>query len=149
MSGNIVCSASMFETLTILINLFTSGLSVNRLDVFILPFLYHFSTPLPFFFLLIVPLSPAPKTKNPAWLPVKSIAVTSEITSPVSGAMTKIKSVFRASIQEKSEALSNKILVFDNTYENISSNALSEIQLEIIECFFLWNLLSKVQHSIH
>lgn len=51
-------------------------------------------------------------------------------------AMTKIKSVFRASIQEKSEALSNKILVFDNTYENISSNALSEIQLAIINLSF-------------
>ncbi len=46
-------------------------------------------------------------------------------------AMTKIKSVFRTSIQEKSESLSNKIHIFNNHYENISSNILSEIQLAI------------------
>ncbi len=46
-------------------------------------------------------------------------------------ALTKIKSVFRSSIQEKSENLSNKIFVFNNSYEQIASNALSEIQLAI------------------
>jgi len=46
-------------------------------------------------------------------------------------ALTKIKSVFRTSVQEKSELLHSKIHVFDTNYENISSNALSEIQLAI------------------
>ena len=46
-------------------------------------------------------------------------------------ALTKIKSVFRTSIQEKSELLASKIYVFDTNYENISSDALSEIQLAI------------------
>jgi predicted DNA-binding transcriptional regulator YafY len=47
-------------------------------------------------------------------------------------ALTKIKSVFRSSIQEKSELLSDKIFVFNPQYEQISSNALSEIQLSIV-----------------
>lgn len=46
-------------------------------------------------------------------------------------ALTKIKSVFRSAIQEKSELLSNKIYVFNTQWEQISSNALSEIQLAI------------------
>lgn len=46
-------------------------------------------------------------------------------------AMVKIKSVFRSSILEKSEALSKQIHIFDTTRENINSNALSEIQLAI------------------
>jgi len=46
-------------------------------------------------------------------------------------AFTKIKSVFRSSIQEKSELLSDKIFVFNPQYEQISSNALSEIQLAV------------------
>ena len=46
-------------------------------------------------------------------------------------ALTKIKSVFRSSVLEKSELLNNKIHVFDNQYESISSNALSELQLAI------------------
>ncbi len=46
-------------------------------------------------------------------------------------AMTKIKSVFRTSIQAKSESLSKKIHVFNFKKENIASNALSEIQLAI------------------
>ncbi len=46
-------------------------------------------------------------------------------------ALTKIKSVFRTSIQKKSELLDSKIQVFNWDYENISSNALSEIQLAI------------------
>lgn len=49
-------------------------------------------------------------------------------------ALTKIKSVFRSSVQEKSELLSDKILVLDSFWtdlEPINSNALSEIQLAI------------------
>ncbi|GAA3598156.1 YafY family protein [Flavivirga amylovorans] len=52
-------------------------------------------------------------------------------------ALTKIKSVFRTSIQEKSELLQSKIYVFNPTYENISSNALSEIQLAITNFNFI------------
>ena len=47
-------------------------------------------------------------------------------------AMTKIKSVFRTSIQEKSEQLSDKIFVFQKDYEALDSNALSELQLAIV-----------------
>ena len=46
-------------------------------------------------------------------------------------ALTKIKSVFRSSIQEKSEILNDKIHVFKWEYEEFSSDALSEIQLAI------------------
>ena len=46
-------------------------------------------------------------------------------------AMTKIKSVFRTSIQQKSELLHSKIQVFDFNRENVSSNALSELQSAI------------------
>lgn len=48
-----------------------------------------------------------------------------------SEAMVKIKSVFRSSIQEKSERLSAQIHVFDTKKHAISSNILSEIQLAI------------------
>ena len=46
-------------------------------------------------------------------------------------ALIKIKSVFRTSIQEKSELLESKIYVFEPQQEDISSTALSEIQLAI------------------
>lgn len=46
-------------------------------------------------------------------------------------ALIKIKSVFRSSILEKSERLSSKIHVFEYSPENLSSNALSELQLAI------------------
>ncbi|WP_299524326.1 YafY family protein [Winogradskyella sp.] len=46
-------------------------------------------------------------------------------------ALVKIKSVFRTSIQEKSELLESKIYVFEPNQEDISSAALSEIQLAI------------------
>lgn len=46
-------------------------------------------------------------------------------------ALIKIKSVFRSSIQEKSELLDSKIHIFDANHENLTSNALSEIQLAI------------------
>ncbi len=52
-------------------------------------------------------------------------------------ALTKIKSVFRTSIQEKSEKLDSKIRVFDFDYEDISSNALSDIQLAITNLNFV------------
>ena len=55
----------------------------------------------------------------------------SSFTNDFEEALTKIKSVFRSSVLEKSELLNNKIHVFDQSYENISSNALSEIQLAI------------------
>ncbi|MCK5442903.1 MAG: YafY family transcriptional regulator [Maribacter sp.] len=55
----------------------------------------------------------------------------SSFASDFEEALTKIKSVFRSSVLEKSELLNNQIHVFDNSYENISSNALSEIQLAI------------------
>ena len=46
-------------------------------------------------------------------------------------ALIKIKSVFRTSVQEKSELLSDKIHVFNWQYEEPTSDALSEIQLAI------------------
>ncbi|PCJ94849.1 MAG: DNA-binding transcriptional regulator [Flavobacteriaceae bacterium] len=46
-------------------------------------------------------------------------------------ALTKVKSVFRTSIQEKSEMLNSKIFVFDTKTIKVPSNALSEIQLAI------------------
>ncbi|GAB5400130.1 MAG: HTH domain-containing protein [Aureisphaera sp.] len=46
-------------------------------------------------------------------------------------ALTKIKSVFRTTVQEKSELLSDKIFVLNWEYEEFSSDALSEIQLAI------------------
>ena len=55
----------------------------------------------------------------------------SSFTNDFEEALTKIKSVFRSSVLEKSELLNNKIHVFDNQYESISSNALSELQLSI------------------
>lgn len=52
-------------------------------------------------------------------------------------ALIKIKSVFRSSIQEKSEILNDKIFVFNNSREQISSNALSEFQLAITNFNFI------------
>ncbi|WP_406684268.1 YafY family transcriptional regulator [Seonamhaeicola sp. MEBiC1930] len=46
-------------------------------------------------------------------------------------ALIKIKSVFKSSVQEKSELLNDKIRVFNWEYEEFSSDALSEIQLAI------------------
>ena len=59
-------------------------------------------------------------------------------------ALTKIKSVFRSSVQEKTERLSDKIFVFNPQYESISSNALSEIQLAITNFNFIEISYSKV-----
>ena len=52
-------------------------------------------------------------------------------------ALIKIKSVFRTSIQEKSELLSNKIHVFNWDIEEFASDALSEIQLAITNFNFV------------
>ena len=46
-------------------------------------------------------------------------------------ALTKIKSVFKSSVQEKSELLNDKLYVINWPYEEFSSDALSEIQLAI------------------
>lgn len=46
-------------------------------------------------------------------------------------ALTKIKSVFRTSIQVKSEMLSSKLYVFNTKNIKVPSNSLSEIQLAI------------------
>ena len=59
-------------------------------------------------------------------------------------ALTKIKSVFRSSVQEKTERLSDKIFVFNPQYESISSNALSEIQLAITNFSLIEISYSKV-----
>ncbi|MEX0274272.1 MAG: helix-turn-helix transcriptional regulator [Flavobacteriaceae bacterium] len=55
----------------------------------------------------------------------------SSFVNDFSDALTKIKSVFRSSVLEKSELLDHKIHVFDTRQENIASNALSEIQMAI------------------
>lgn len=55
----------------------------------------------------------------------------SSFVSDFEEALTKIKSVFRSSILEKSETLNNQLHVFDTRLESISSNALSELQLAI------------------
>lgn len=54
-----------------------------------------------------------------------------QFTKDFQEALTKIKSVFRTSIQKKSEVLERNIRVFDFDFENISSNALSDFQLAI------------------
>ncbi len=52
-------------------------------------------------------------------------------------AMTKIKSVFKSSVLEKSELLSDKIHVFSGGFEKLESNALSEMQLAITNFNFV------------
>lgn len=62
-------------------------------------------------------------------------------------AMTKIKSVFRASILEKSELLAGKIHVLKMTHENLSSSALSEIQLAITNLNFMEMSYQKLEDT--
>lgn len=65
-------------------------------------------------------------------------------------ALIKIKSVFRSSIQEKSELLSDKIIVLDqfwNDFEPINRNALSEIQLAITNFNYVEINYRKVDNS--
>lgn len=62
-------------------------------------------------------------------------------------ALTKIKSVFRTSVQEKSELLSDKIYIFNWPYEELSSDVLSEIQLAITNFNFVEINYQKVNES--
>ena len=62
-------------------------------------------------------------------------------------ALTKIKSVFRTSIQEKSELLNDKIFVFNWEYEEFSSDALSEIQLAITNFNYIEINYQKANHK--
>lgn len=62
-------------------------------------------------------------------------------------ALTKIKSVFRTSIQEKSELLNDKLYVFNWEYEELSSDALSEIQLAITNFNYVKINYQKVNES--
>lgn len=55
----------------------------------------------------------------------------SSFSKDFNDAFTKIKSVFKSYIQEKSERLDNNIFVFNRGFESFQSNALSEIQLAI------------------
>lgn len=55
----------------------------------------------------------------------------SSFISDFEEALTKIKSVFRSSILEKSELLNHQMYIFDTRQESISSHALSELQLAI------------------
>lgn len=70
-------------------------------------------------------------------------------TEDFNDALTKIKSVFRSSIQEKSELLNDKIVVFNPQYEAISSNALSEIQLAITNFNYIEINYTKVNSEEH
>lgn len=69
----------------------------------------------------------------------------SSFVNDFNDAFTKIKSVFRTSILEKSEVLDKKIYVFNRDYENISSNALSEIQLAITNLNYIEIKYRKAQ----
>ncbi len=62
-------------------------------------------------------------------------------------ALTKVKSVFKTSILEKSELLSNKIYVFNWQYEDFSSDALSEIQLAITNLNYIEINYQKISES--
>ena len=62
-------------------------------------------------------------------------------------ALTKIKSVFRSSILEKSEMLNKKIHVFGKRSEEISSNALSEIQLAATNFNYIEINYRKIDNS--
>lgn len=62
-------------------------------------------------------------------------------------ALVKIKSVFRTSIQEKSELLNDKMHVINWEYEEFSSNVLSEIQLAITHFNYLEINYQKVHET--
>ena len=62
-------------------------------------------------------------------------------------ALTKIKSVFRSSILEKSEVLNKQLHVFDTRSESISSNALSELQLAITNFNLINHKISNVEST--
>ncbi|MEW7280284.1 WYL domain-containing protein [Aquimarina sp. 2201CG1-2-11] len=62
--------------------------------------------------------------------------------------LTKIKSVFKTSVQEKSELLSDKIHVFNWEYEECTSNILSEIQLAITNFNYIEIAYQKVDDTV-
>jgi len=62
-------------------------------------------------------------------------------------ALIKIKSVFRTSIQEKSELLSDKIHIINWQNEEFTSNALSEVQLAITNFNFVEINYQKVNDT--
>lgn len=62
-------------------------------------------------------------------------------------AMIKIKSVFKTSVQEKSELLNDKLFVFNWPDEKIVSNALPEIQLAITNFSFVEINYQKVNED--
>ena len=62
-------------------------------------------------------------------------------------ALVKIKSVFRTSVQERSELLNDKMHVVNWEYEEFSSDALSEIQLAITHFNFLEINYQKVNEK--
>ena len=62
-------------------------------------------------------------------------------------ALVKIKSVFRTSIQEKSEQLSDKIHVINWQSEEFTSDALSEVQLAITNFNFVEINYQKVNET--
>ena len=67
--------------------------------------------------------------------------------SDFNDALVKIKSVFKSSIQEKSESLSARIHVFNWEYEDFSSDALSEVQLAITNLNYIEIDYQKVNDS--
>ncbi|MCT4624959.1 MAG: YafY family transcriptional regulator [Schleiferiaceae bacterium] len=62
-------------------------------------------------------------------------------------ALTKIQSVFRTSILEKSEILKKNIYVFKGWDEDLSSNTLAEIQLAITNFHFIEIHYQKINHQ--
>lgn len=63
-------------------------------------------------------------------------------------ALVKIKSVFRSSVQEKSELLHSKIHIFKGWNEYISSNILSEIQMAITNFNFTEINYCKINETV-
>ncbi|MDY8134281.1 YafY family protein [Aquimarina sp. 2201CG5-10] len=62
-------------------------------------------------------------------------------------ALIKIKSVFKTSVQKKSELLNDKIHIFNWSYEEFTSDALSEIQLAITNFNFIEINYQKVNEE--
>ncbi len=62
-------------------------------------------------------------------------------------ALTKIKSVFKSTIQEKSELLNDKIYVVNWEYEEFSSDTLPEIQLAITNFNFIEIEYQKINET--
>ena len=71
----------------------------------------------------------------------------SSFSKDFNDAFTKIKSVFKSYIQEKSERLDNNIFVFGKDFERFQSNALSEIQIAITNLNFTEIKYQKVNDT--